>query len=99
MHVLHEDPKFRPTWVEYSARDAETTWLLREVCFVVLCMCVIRNACLHLICTIANHSHKNTCCMHTQALYRKLKKCEWRRDGYLLDQLGLGDLKKRGLDE
>jgi len=51
IHVLHEDPKFRPTWVEYSARDAETTWLLRE------------------------------------ALYRKLKQSEWRRDTHLIKKL------------
>jgi 3'-5' exonuclease len=30
VEVLQRDPRFRPDWIKYSAKDARSTWLLRE---------------------------------------------------------------------
>jgi 3'-5' exonuclease len=30
VEVLQRDPRFRPDWIKYSAKDAKSTWLLRE---------------------------------------------------------------------
>eukprot|EP00198_Chlamydomonas_reinhardtii_P006692 XP_001696028.1 PolI-like DNA polymerase [Chlamydomonas reinhardtii] len=30
IHRLHDHPRFRPTWIDYSALDAKATWQLRE---------------------------------------------------------------------